>query len=388
MRGKHARNVYVNIGVIVSLRSRLVKTAVEGIQQAMTSTPDTSPEPRTRAGRPARGVSMADVARLAGVSSQTVSRVSTGHPGVVDTTRRQVLNAMQQLGYRPNSAARALKLGEFRTIGVIVFTLSTTGNSRTVEAIATYAAQEGYAITLIPVAAPTQDGVLGAFTRLGELAVDGIIVIMEVHLLDTATVTLPPGVQVVVVDSDAGDRYTVVDTDQADGARQAVRHLLELGHRTVWHVTGPAESFAAERRSGAWRDALREAGRTVPPIQRGDWSAESGYHAGLALADDPACTAVFAANDQMALGLLRAFHERGRRVPADVSIVGFDDIPDSSSFIPPLTTVHQDFAEVGRRCVQGLLRQIRNEAGGPGTRLVPTRLVVRRSTAPPPGSGH
>ena len=336
---------------------------------------------RTR--RPGRGVSMADVARLAGVSSQTVSRVSTGHPSVVESTRQQVLAAMQQLGYRPNSAARALKRGEFRTIGVILFTLATTGNSRTVEAIAGYAAQEGYAITLIPVAVPTQDGVLGAFTRLGELAVDGIIVIMEVHLLDAANLNLPPGIQVVVVDSDAGDRYPVVDTDQADGARQAVRHLLELGHETVWHVTGPAESFAGERRTQAWRRTLLEAGRAVPPVQRGDWTADSGYRAGLVLAAEPECTAVFAANDQMALGLLRAFHERGRTVPEDVSIVGFDDIPDSGSFIPPLTTVHQDFAEVGRRCVQGLLRQIRDEPEGPGTVLVPTRLVLRASTAPP-----
>src|SRR5690349_1766201 len=326
---------------------------------------------------------MADVARLAGVSSQTVSRVSTGHPGVLDTTRREVLNAMQQLGYRPNSAARALKRGEFRTIGVILFTLSTTGNSRTVEAIAAYAAKEGYAITLIPVAVPTQDGVLGAFSRLGELAVDGIIVIMEVHLLDAANLNLPPGVQVVVVDSDAGDRYPVVDTDQADGARQAVRHLIDLGHETVWHVTGPAESFASERRTQAWRRTLLEAGRAVPPVERGDWTAESGYRAGLKLAAEPECTAVFAANDQMALGLLRAFHESGRTVPQDVSIVGFDDIPDAGSFIPPLTTVHQDFAEVGRRCVQGLLRQIRNEPEGPGTVLVPTRMVVRDSTAPP-----
>jgi len=341
---------------------------------------DTPPERRRR---PGRGVSMADVARLAGVSSQTVSRVSTGHPGVVSSTRAQVLAAMQQLGYRPNSAARALKLGEFRTIGVILFTLATTGNSRTVEAIASHAAQEGYAITLIPVASPTQDGVLGAFTRLGELAVDGIIVIMEVHLLDAATVTLPPGVQVVVVDSDAGDRYSVVDTDQADGARQAVQHLLDLGHRSVWHVTGPAESFASERRAKAWRDTLQAAGRPVPAVQRGDWSAESGYRAGLVLAGDPECTAVFAANDQMALGLLRAFHERGRTIPGEVSVVGFDDIPDAASYLPPLTTVHQDFAEVGRRCVQGLLRQLRNEPDGPGTALVPTRLVVRQSTAAP-----
>ncbi|HKT05998.1 MAG TPA: LacI family DNA-binding transcriptional regulator [Rugosimonospora sp.] len=330
-----------------------------------------------------RRVSMADVARLAGVSSQTVSRVSTGHPGVVDTTRQQVLTAMARLGYRPNSAARALKTGRFRTIGVILFTLSSTGNSRTLEAIATHAAQEGYAITLIPVAVPRQDSVLGAFSRLGELAVDGVIVIMEVHLLDSATVTLPPGVHVLVVDSDAGDRYAVVDTDQADGARQAVEHLLDLGHRTVWHVAGPAESFASGRRAEAWRDVLAARGRPVPPLRRGDWSALSGYRIGQALAAEPGCTAIFAANDEMALGVLRALHERGRVVPRDVSVVGFDDIPNATSFIPPLTTVHQDFAEVGRACVRGILHQIRHDTTGHGTTLVPTRLVLRSSTGPP-----
>jgi DNA-binding LacI/PurR family transcriptional regulator len=327
---------------------------------------------------------MADVARVAGVSSQTVSRVSNGHPGVVESTRQQVLAAMQELGYRPNSAARALKRGEFRTIGVIVFTLATTGNSRTVEAIATHAADHGYAITLIPVASPTQDGVLGAFTRLGELAVDGVIVIMEVHLLDAANLSLPPGAQVVVVDSDAGDRYPVVDTDQADGARQAVRHLLDLGHETVWHVSGPADSFSAGRRAQAWRDVLTEDGRPVPPMLGGDWSAESGYRAGLRIAADPSCTAVWAANDQMALGVLRALHEHGRRVPEDVSIVGFDDIEDSVSYLPPLTTIHQDFAEMGRRCVERVLDQIRGGSAEAGTALVPTRLVLRQSTAPPP----
>ncbi|MBU6534866.1 LacI family DNA-binding transcriptional regulator [Streptomyces sp. A108] len=327
---------------------------------------------------------MADVARLAGVSSQTVSRVSNGYAGVTEETRRQVLAAMKELGYRPNSAARALKRGEFRTIGVITFSLATTGNVRTLEAIATSAASQGYAVTLLPVAVPTQDEVSGAFTRLEELAVDAVIVIMEVHLLDAATLTLPPHVQVVVVDSDAGDHYTVVDTDQAGGTRAAVRHLLELGHGTVWHLGGPEGSFAAQRRADAWRHTLAEAGRTPPPLVRGDWSAESGYRAGLELAARPECTAVFAANDQMALGLVRALHEHGRRVPGDVSVIGFDDIAEAGSFLPPLTTVHQDFAEVGRLCVEAVLRQMRE--GGPerGTTLVPTRLVTRASTAPPP----
>ena len=327
---------------------------------------------------------MADVARVAGVSAQTVSRVSNGQDSVVEETRNRVLAAMRELGYRPNSAARALKHGEFRTLGVILFTLSTTGNVRTLEAIAGSAAEEGYAITLLPVAVPTQTGVRGAFTRLGELAVDGIIVIMEVHLLDAATVSLPPHVKVVVADSDAGDRYSVVDTDQVGGTRLAVQHLLDLGHATVWHLAGPQSSFAAQRRTAAWREVLEASGREVPEPVRGDWSAESGYRAGLRLAADPRCTAVFVANDQMALGLLRALNEHGRRVPEDVSVVGFDDIAEAGSFFPPLTTVHQDFAEVGRRCVAGVLRQIRNEAPEQGTTLVATRLVLRRSTAPPP----
>ncbi|MEU2129537.1 LacI family DNA-binding transcriptional regulator [Streptomyces sp. NPDC018352] len=325
---------------------------------------------------------MADVARVAGVSAQTVSRVSNGFPGVNEETRQRVLTAMKELGYRPNSAARALKRGEFRTIGVITFTLSTTGNMRTLEAIATSAAQEGYSVTLMPVAVPTQDEVRGAFSRLGELAVDAVIVIMEVHLLDSAPLSLPPHVKIVVADSDAGDRYAVVDTDQAGGTRDAVQHLLGLGHRTVWHLAGPEASYAAQRRTEAWRKALEEAGRVPPPLVRGDWSADSGYRAGLHLAEQPDCTAVFAANDQMALGLLRALHERGRKVPQDVSVIGFDDIPESGSFLPPLTTVHQDFAEVGRRCVESALRQVRQGGEERGTTLVPTRLVVRDSTAP------
>jgi len=338
------------------------------------------------AGRPAtRRVSMADVAARAGVSAQTVSRVSNGYPGVLEETRQQVLAVMAELGYRPNSAARALKSGEFRAIGVIMFTLSSTGNMRTLEAITTAAQAEGYAITLLPPIAALDAGADGA--RHAQHVVDAVVVVMERHLLALADLVLPPGVPVVVADSDAGDRYAVVDTDQDAGARSAVQHLLGLGHRTVWHVAGPDESFAAGRRAGAWERTLRESGVTVPPPLRGDWSAESGYQAGLELAARADCTAVFVANDHMALGVLRALHDAGRRVPQDISVVGFDDVPEAASFLPPLTTVHQDFAEVGRRCVQRVLGQVRGHHAERGTELVPTRLVVRRSTAAPPAAG-
>ncbi|QBI53632.1 substrate-binding domain-containing protein [Streptomonospora litoralis] len=178
----------------------------------------------------------------------------------------------------------------------------------------------------------------------------------------------------------------MVDTDQVGGAAAAVRHLLGLGHRTVWHLAGPEQSFAAQRRADTWREVLGEAGCPIPPMLRGDWSADSGYRAGLRLAEEPECSAVFAANDQMALGLLRALHEKGRAVPEDVSVVGFDDISESGSFLPPLTTVHQDFAEVGRLLVEGVLRQLRTRSAERGTTLVPARLVERSSTGPPPDS--
>ncbi|MEV6251593.1 LacI family DNA-binding transcriptional regulator [Streptomyces sp. NPDC051742] len=329
---------------------------------------------------------MADVAQRAGVSSQTVSRVSNGDTAVVEATRKKVLDAMKELGYRPNSAARALKRGDFRAIGVIIRGLTSTGNVRTLDAVTSSASRAGYAVTLIPLDAPTQDNVKGAFTRLDELAVDAVVLIMEVHLLDTAALTLPPHVKVVVVDSDATGRFPVVDTDQRQGARSAVRHLLDLGHDTVWHVAGPEESFAAGRRAEAWEAALREEGCTVPPVLRGDWTPESGYEAGLRLAEEADCTAVFVANDQMALGVLRAFRDRGVRVPEDVSVVGFDDIPEAASFIPPLTTVHQDFAQVGALCVDAILQELAGETVT-GVRLVATTLVERDSTAPPGARG-
>jgi DNA-binding LacI/PurR family transcriptional regulator len=325
---------------------------------------------------------MADVAREAGVSGQTVSRVANGHSNVDSATRAKVVAAMELLSYRPNSAARALRSGRFRTIGVIMFTLSTVGNMRTLEGIAVAAATAGYSITLIPVAHKTQDDVAVAFTRLSEQAVDGVIIVIEAHLINEAGFRLPSGLPVVVVDSTGRDRFPVVDTDQGQGGRLATEHLLSLGHSTVWHIAGPDESYSAERRRDAWSATLRAHGAVVPTVLVGDWSTESGYRAGLELARNPEVTAVFAANDQMALGLLRALHEVGRRVPEEVSVVGFDDMEEASSFWPPLTTVHQFFGTVGRRSVDALLAQVEGTAV-PTDTLVGTELVLRESTASP-----
>ena len=344
----------------------------------MTTTNQTEALPLRR-----RGPSMADVAREANVSGQTVSRVSNGRSNVDADTRERVLTAMRKLGYRPNSAARALRSGRFHSIGVIMFTLSSFGNMRTLDAIAVAAADAGYSITLIPVPHPTQGEVAGAFDRLSEEAVDGVIIIVEAHLLDENDVELPAGLPVVVVDSTAGDRYPMVDTDQAHGARLATEHLLGLVHRTGWHDAGPEGSYSATHRREAWEQTLRAHGAEVPAALVGDWSSESGHAIGLELAKDPEVTAIFTANDQMALGVLRAMHESGRAVPTEVSVVGFDDMEESRSFWPPLTTVRQFFGEVGRRSVEALLSEV--ESGErEGSTLVATELIVRESTARPP----
>jgi len=337
-----------------------------------------TPGRRTGTSRP----SMADVARLAGVSSQTVSRVSNGQANVDEATRARVLDAMQTLGYRPNGAARALKSGRFHTIGVIMTTLQTLGNIRTLDAIATEAARADNSVLLMPISDRTLRGVSGAYQRLSAQAVDGAVIVLEARFLDQAEFALPPGIPVVVVDSGAGPGYTVVDTDQALGARQATEHLLSLGHRQVWHIAGPETSFSAAHRAESWRDTLREAGIAPPPLLRGDWTAESGYQHGLTLGKRDDVTAIFAANDEMALGAMRALHELGRDVPADVSIVGFDDMDVAASFWPPLTTVRQDFATVGRLSIQKLLAKVTDPAISPDATVVPTDLVVRKSTAP------
>lgn len=330
-----------------------------------------------------RSPSMADVARAAGVSGQTVSRVATGRGVVKAETRLRIIATMQELGYRPNGAARALRDGRYRSIGVIMSSLSSHGNMRTIDAIASECAAGGYSLNLIPLGAATQASVSGAFARLNEEAVDGVIIVIEAHSLAEAEVELPTGLPVVVIDSDRKGRYPVVDTDQAQGAKLATEHLLDLGHETVWHVAGPPESYSAHGRRQSWERTLIERGARVPEVITGDWSADSGHRAGLILAARDDVTAVFAANDQMSLGLLRAFHERGLRVPDDVSVVGFDDMAESANFWPALTTVRQHFDQVGVEAMRALIAAMEHRQTAPAD-LVPTELIVRGSSGPPP----
>lgn len=339
-----------------------------------------------RASTPRRATSMADVARLAGVSAQTVSRVSNGRPNVDESTRERVLASMRELEYRPNGAARALKLGRFHSVGVIMFTLETLGNVRTLDAIAVEAARADYTVTLMPVPDPTLGAISGAYRRLSQQAVDGVIIIFEASLLDQVEISLPPGLPVVVIDSNAGSGYAVVDVDQAQGARQATEHLLSLGHSNVWHIAGPRSSFSGTHRAEAWRATLHEAGIEAPEPLHGDWTTESGYQLGLQLGARPEVTAIFAANDQMALGAMKALHELGRDIPGDVSVVGFDDMDEARAFWPPLTSIRQNFRAVGRIAMERLLAHIADPQVAAETTLIATELVVRDSSGPAPAS--
>jgi DNA-binding LacI/PurR family transcriptional regulator len=338
----------------------------------------------SRTGRLRPGPSIADVAHLAGVSQQTVSRVSTGAPNVRQATRQRVLDAMDRLGYSPNTAARALRYGSFGTIGLIAHQLARTGEYRTVEAVVEAARRETYTVSLVDVDSPSSQDVDAAVQRLTNQAIDGLVII-RAETATPATLSLPSRLPVVVSDSRFIGHHPAVGADQATGVAEAMHHLLSLGHRTVHHLAGPADSAPAQVRLDTWRTALVAAGRRVPEPLRGDWSASSGYAVGQALARDADVTAVLCANDEMAAGLLRALHESGRDVPGEVSVVGFDDIPLSEFTWPPLTTVHQDFPAIGARLVSLLLRQIReHENLASYHEVVPTTLIVRGSTGPAP----
>lgn len=329
---------------------------------------------------------MADVARVAGVSTMTVSRVLNAHPNVTPATRDRVERAIAQLDYRPNAAARTLAGGPSATIGVVSVETPHYGPVNTLFGMEAAARAAGLFVTFAAVRGVDGARMRAAVDHLRGTHVDGIVVVADIRSVLAAIDDIVFDVPVVVLrGATAADPSTVV-IDQAEGGRLATRHLLDLGHETVHHVRGPVEWLEAEARVDAWAKELRAHGIQPPTPLAGDWTAASGYDAGRRLAADPDVSAVFVANDQMALGVLLALHEAGRKVPDEVSIVGFDDIPESAFFHPPLTTVRQDFDDLGRRCVNRLAMLIRGDAPPSGDVIHPP-LVQRASTAPPSARG-
>jgi DNA-binding LacI/PurR family transcriptional regulator len=327
---------------------------------------------------------MTDVAELAGVSHQTVSRVIHDHPSVRSTTRLRVLAAIEQLGYRPNAAARALATGRSRTLGVVTLDTILYGPIATLYGIERAARSAGYFVSVVSLHSIDRDSVREALALLAEQSVDGVVVIAPLTSASTALADVPTDKPVVIVEGDPETDLAAVTVDQFAGARAATEHLLACGHQSVYHVAGPTEWLEARARVTGWQAALAAAGAHEPPVLAGDWTARSGFRAGQTIAGMAEVTAVFVANDQMALGVLRALHERKRRVPEDVSVVGFDDIAESEFFIPPLTTIRQDFDEVGRRSVGLLLEQVDSGTRSDDRVVIPAEVVLRKSTAQPP----
>ncbi len=321
---------------------------------------------------------MADVARLAGVSHQTVSRVLHDSPNVRGETRERVLSAIRQLDYRPNSTARALATGRSNTLGVVSSDTTFYGPASTLLGIEHAAHEAGYAVSVASVRSLSRSIVLDMVNKFRDQGVDGVAVIAPLRSCADALRQLPPDFAVVAVEAGQTASIPVATVDQRAGAAAATRHLLSLGHKTVWHVAGPVDWQEAQERILGWHSALEAAGAKVPPVLRGDWTPRAGYELGEAILGIAEATAVFVANDQMALGLLRRLHEAGRQVPRDISIVGFDDVPEAAYFTPPLTTVRQDFTELGRRCLGILLARIEGEELAPRI-VVPTEFVVRDS---------
>jgi DNA-binding LacI/PurR family transcriptional regulator len=245
------------------------------------------------------------------------------------------------------------------------------------------AAHDSYFVSVASLPALDRRSMLDAVDRFLGQGIEGIVVIATVDTAVAALGHVPPEVPLVAVGCGTRASVTSVAIDNVAGAAAATRYLLSLGHQSVFHVAGPANCLDARERAEGWRQALRETGADEPALLVGDWSASSGYRLGTQLADDPGLTAVFCGNDTMALGVIRALAERGLRVPEDVSIIGFDDVPEAGYYRPPLTTVRQDFGEVGRQALSTLVDRMSGAIpAGPRVRVAP-ELIVRASAAAP-----
>ena len=323
-------------------------------------------------------VNITDVANRAGVSHQTVSRVLNTEDAVRPATRARVERAIQELNYRPSAVARALVSRKTRTLGLISTGMPLYGPSSTMLGFNEAAREADYQVTIASMATSGRGAMLAAVEVLLRQNVEALVLIASDRDALDAIAGVELGVPLVTVESSGRTRFCSVSIDQFEGARLATAHLADLGHREILHLSGPPESLDAAERERGWRAELHNRGLAARDMLIGNWLSESGYQCGQRLAESQDFTAIFSANDQMALGLLHAFSDAGIRVPEDVSIVGFDDMPEAAHFTPPLTTIRQDFGELGREIMATLLTVL---AGNEVTEAVQAKpeLIVRRS---------
>lgn len=324
-----------------------------------------------------------DVAERAGVSLSTVSRVISGRTRVSDRLREKVEAAVAELGYRPNAAAQSLVSGRRSTVAVFARNTIRYGYAATLQGIEEAARAAGYVIMIAVVESDDPAAISAAVDGALSQPLAGVIVI-EFDELGVATLAAMP--KTVPVVAAAGARRPPGETphaflDDYVGGYEATKYLLAQGHHTVHHVAIPATRPGTGRAWG-WRAALDQAGARVPPLLQASYSPTSGYDVAQTLLDDDAVTAVLCGNDELAIGVARAYQEIGRRIPEDVSVVGFDDQPFARMWTPALTTVRQDFVDLGRRTF-ALLGTWMEQGRPPEDSAVTPELVVRESAGAP-----
>jgi len=324
-----------------------------------------------------------DVARSAGVSHQTVSRVVKGESNIRADLRQRIEAAIRELDYRPNLTARALASSSRYRIGAIVYEFLEVGPSRMVKGASDGAKDAGYVLDILSLGARDSHSVEESLSIINPHDLAGLLVIAPsdpvMELIEKVGFTLPVHIESESLPESA-------PSQQAPNQRVAiemVEHLVALGHRRFFHVSGPQEWAVARTRANAYWRGVEDAGGVSVGSIAGDWTPASGYAAGMAMPLDEGITAVVAGNDQMALGVLAALADRGVRVPEQLSVVGFDDIPEAAYFRPALTTVHRDFEGQGRVAVETLISRL-NEGRTPVSELVESQLVIRDSSGPAP----
>jgi len=311
-----------------------------------------------------RQVTIAQVAREAGVSTVTVSRVINHRPDVAPDTRRRVEQVIGRLGYQPNAIARSLISQHSHTLGVVASRLDYYGPSRILVGVEQKSSELGYALLLCMQHQPESGDVEPILNHLLSQQVEGVIWAVPEIGDNRAWISERAAhlqVPIIFLNMDPHSNLPVVAGDNYLGGQMATRHLLEQGYRKIGAITGPINEWEACQRYLGWRDTLIEAGITIRDCQvfEGDWSAASGERgARLLLADCPELDAIFAMNDQMAMGLLSAVNEAGLSVPRHLAIVGYDDMPESAFLLPPLTTIRQHLRDVGRTAVSLLQSRI------------------------------
>lgn len=335
-------------------------------------------------------ITILEVAKEAGVSLQTVSRVINNRQEITPETRQRVQKVIQRLGYRPNAIARSLSQRRSHTLGIVTSGLEYYGPARILVGVEQAANQQGLSILLNLLHQPESEDIGPMVNSLISRQVEGIIwAVPEIGNNRSWFQEILPqlAIPVIFLSTQLREKLHVVEIDNRNGGYIATGHLLDRGYRKIGLMAGPLTWWAASERRRGWQEALMAAG--VPfsdsQIVEGTWSAESGQRGLYELLEKyPDVQAVFACNDQMALGLMRAAQRLGKRIPADLAVIGFDDIPESAFYSPPLTTIRQDLYKLGQVAVQTFLHIREAEQRGelntpPETVLLQPQLVIRES---------